>query len=113
MARKSGLSSMTYQELQRELRRRERSVSTLHRRRSRLAARLEALDARIREMGGSGNGTGRGGGGRRARNESTLPEALHKVLTGKTMRVTEVAEAVQKAGYKTNSRTFRVQVNIA
>jgi hypothetical protein len=29
------------------------------------------------------------------------------------MRVTDLAEAVQKAGYKTNSKTFRVQCNIA
>jgi hypothetical protein len=35
------------------------------------------------------------------------------VLKGKEMRVTDAAVAVQKAGYKTNSKTFRVQVNIA
>src|SRR5437660_12918852 len=78
-----------------------------------MAQRLAALDDRIRDMGGSVKGHAGAGGGRRARNEQTLPEALHAVLKGKTMRVTDVAEAVQKAGYRTNSKTFRVQVNIA
>jgi hypothetical protein len=40
-------------------------------------------------------------------------DALERALTGKTMSVTDVAEAVQKAGYRTNSSHFRTQVNIA
>jgi hypothetical protein len=40
-----------------------------------------------------------------------LIEALGKVLDGKTMSVTEVSEAVQKAGYKTTSPSFRTIVN--
>jgi hypothetical protein len=43
----------------------------------------------------------------------TLAETMAKVLKGKTMRVTDIAEAVQKAGYRTNSNHFRTQVNIA
>ena len=41
-----------------------------------------------------------------------LHAALHNVLNGTTMGVSEVAQAVQKAGYKTRSENFRTMVNI-
>ena len=47
----------------------------------------------------------------RPRNTGSLVEALKKLLTGKTMTVTEMADAVQKAGYKTSSPNFRTIVN--
>jgi hypothetical protein len=47
----------------------------------------------------------------RPRNAGSLVEALKKLLTGKTMSVTEMAAAVQKAGYKTSSPNFRTIVN--
>lgn len=40
-----------------------------------------------------------------------LVEALVKVLTGRTMSVTEVTQAVQDAGYQTSSANFRTIVN--
>ena len=49
--------------------------------------------------------------GRRPRNAGSLIESLRKLLTGKTMSVTEMADAVQKAGYKTSSPNFRTIVN--
>ncbi|MDY7108645.1 MAG: hypothetical protein SYC29_08400 [Planctomycetota bacterium] len=49
--------------------------------------------------------------GSRPRNTGSLVEALKKLLTGKTMTVTEMADAVQKAGYKTSSPNFRTIVN--
>jgi predicted TIM-barrel enzyme len=53
--------------------------------------------------------------GRRGRrsNKVTLAVALSQVLKDKTMRVTDAADAVRAAGYKTGSRSSRVQVNIA
>ena len=48
---------------------------------------------------------------KRHRNDSNLVEALQKVLSGKVMGVTEVARAVQEAGYKTTSPNFRTIVN--
>lgn len=48
---------------------------------------------------------------KRHRNESNLVEALQQVLAGKVMGVTEVAKAVQEAGYKTTSPNFRTIVN--
>jgi len=47
----------------------------------------------------------------RPRNETSLVGALQKLLTNKTMSVTEMAEAVQKAGYQTSSPNFRTIVN--
>jgi hypothetical protein len=40
-----------------------------------------------------------------------LVEALAAVLKGKTMTVSNAAEAVKKSGYKTNAANFRVMVN--
>jgi hypothetical protein len=111
----TGLSRLSFQQLQTELRRRHRKVAVLQRRRDRIARKVASLDELIAAVGGTVVARLRIGPGRgRARNEKPLAEALHEVLKGsKPMRVTDLAEAVQKAGYKTNSRTFRVQVNIA
>ena len=40
-----------------------------------------------------------------------LEDALAKTLTGHTMGVSEVADAVQAAGYQTTSPNFRTIVN--
>jgi hypothetical protein len=106
---------MSYEDLQRELRRRQRSVGKLQRKRSALVSRLAQLDDQIRSMGGSTNGFAVRGsrGGGRPRNDMTLTQALQKVLSGKTLRVTDAADAVQRAGYRTSSSNFRTQVNIA
>lgn len=119
MAKRSGgmnLSSLPAAVLHRELRRRQGRVSALVRRRDRLVAKLDKLDAQIREMGGAaggrrgGSGTGMGAA-TRASNSAGLADSLAKVLSGKTMGVTEASEAVQKAGYKTNAANFRTIVN--
>ncbi len=51
------------------------------------------------------------GSRKRHRNDTNLVEALRSVLSGTTMGVSEVAEAVQVAGYKTTSPNFRTIVN--
>lgn len=95
--------------LQAELRRREGLVNRLRRQHARLIERAAKIEQQIRELGGL---TGDEEGGRvRPRNDSNLTEALVKVLTGKTMAVTEAAEAVQRAGYRTTSPNFRTIVN--
>ena len=75
-------------------------------------AKVAKIDAMIAALGGSSGG---GGAGRRGRgsNDATLADYLRRALTGNTMGVTEVAEAVQKIGYKTNSPNFRTIVNAA
>jgi hypothetical protein len=119
--RGSGLTAISMTEIQAELRRRARMADTLRRKRARLMAKLVALDDRIRDLGGviqrgpgRPPGSGRVGaipGRKRPRNESNLADALAKVLKGKTMGVTEAAEAVQKAGYRTSAANFRTIVN--
>ena len=110
MARPSSLARLSISDLEAEIRRRQRSTGTLERRRARLAARLDALDRKIELLGGTASPRG---GGTRAKNKMTLNEALVSVIKGKPLSVTEAAEAVQRAGYRTNSSNFRTQVNIA
>lgn len=111
MARRASsgsLSSLPISQLQAELRRRQRGVGTLIRRRDKLMAKLAALNEQIAAAGGSV-----GGLRVRPQNSMNLVDALCKVLHGKTMGVTEVAEAVRKAGYNTNAANFRTIVNQA
>ena len=107
----SGLAGMSIAELSAEIRRRKGGLKTLERRRAKIVVKLSRLDDQIQALGGIVGGRGRGGG--RPRNEMSLTETLAQVVKGKSMSVTDAAEAVQKAGYRTNSNNFRTQVNIA
>jgi len=109
--RSGGLSTVSFGDLRRELSRRQRRVGGLERRRDRLMSKVRALESEIADLGGSIGGGLHLGVRRRPRNEMNLVEALHRVLTDKVMSVTDVAEAVQKAGYKTTSPSFRTIVN--
>lgn len=125
--RRPALANYPIAELQREMERRAAQVGDMVRERDGLLARLEELDAVIEVFGGTsarakpGRGPGRparktaGGRGKvgrtRPRNEMSLAEALCRLLKNKTMGVTEITSAVQKAGYKTNAENFRTIVN--
>jgi len=131
--RRSRLSVIPVVALQAELARRQGQLGSLIKEHTDLSERLDSVRSEIEALGGLVDGTGRSGrtGGRRGarpgrrasrtrtrggrpRNESNLVDSLAKVLKGKEMSVTDVAEAVQKAGYKTTSpRHFRTMVNIA
>jgi hypothetical protein len=104
-----GVGGLSVADLRRELRRRERDVGVLMRQRERALERVKMLDAQIADLGGSVNG------GlhvrKRPKNDMNLVDSLRKVLDGKTMSVTDVSEAVQKAGYQTTSPSFRTIVN--
>ncbi len=110
-----GLKNVSSDALTRELARRQGMASTLMRQRQKLAAQLDALDRKIARFGGSAPSgrRGRGPGQPRGQNSSTLAGALAALLKGKTMSVTDMAQAVQDAGYKTNSPNFRTIVNAA
>ena len=104
---------MSFADLHKELRKRERRVLTLVKQRARALAKVARLDGLIRDAGGA-IGSGRVGaipGRRREKNEMNLAQSLAKVLKGKTMGVTEVAGEVQKAGYRTTAENFRTIVN--
>ena len=134
--RKSRLSTISLMDLQNELRRREGVLGQLMQARQRIASELAELDSRIRAEGGTVTGgagaammprrrgrpvgsknkatpahgrrmrAGRGGG-------LSLPQALHKVLTGTQMSVADVAQAVKKVGYQSSSPNLRTMVNAA
>jgi chromosome segregation ATPase len=106
MGKAASLANMSVSELQREIARRRRSVSSLLRKRERLANKLKELDALIAETGGNA-----GGVRVRPENSVTLLQAMQKSLKGKTMSVTELAEQVKKDGYQTFAANFRVMVN--
>jgi hypothetical protein len=110
MSKGGALANLPLSDLNREIARRQRTGKTILRKRERLAAKLQALDSQIAEMGLT-KGVAGLGARTRPKNEMNLVAALAKVLDGKTMSVTDVSEAVQKAGYKTTSPSFRTIVN--
>ncbi|MFI4898356.1 MAG: hypothetical protein ACIARR_11080, partial [Phycisphaerales bacterium JB059] len=101
---------MSTNELERELSRRQTAARRLERKRERLAEQLEEVERELSELGGLG-GISIGGVRKRPRNEMNLADSLAKVLKSKTMSVTDVTEAVQKAGYRTSAANFRTIVN--
>lgn len=109
--------------LQAELQRRGSELQKLEAKRETLMEEVDRIDNEIsvisaaigapagaRRTAGAGR-VRRAGGRKRPRNAKSLEVALADVLKGKTMGVTEVAEAVQRAGYKTTSPNFRTIVN--
>ena len=114
MARRS-INGVTTDDLRAELRRRQRRLPALERKRKQLLTKLEGIEAEIGSIDGAATSRrrGRAGAGRtRPRNEQTLAEAITKVLKpDKPMSVTGVAEAVQRAGYKTHAANFYTIVN--
>lgn len=111
-----GLDRMSIADLQREIAKRARQSRSLLKRRQKAAEKLARLDAQIRALSGSSAGAlGGGGDGRRRRlkNDMSLSEAMVKLLRGKTMRMTDIAEGVLRSGYMTNAKNFRSIVNQA
>ena len=108
-----GLRSVTIDELTTELRRRQKDLDKLVEKRDRLAAQLAELDREIATVGGAGGFgiTARGVIRRRPRNTTNLADALVAELKGKTMGVSEVADAVLASGYRTSAANFRTIVN--
>lgn len=109
-AQSAGLETMSSAALQAELARRQRQASSLLRKRDRLREQLAEIEREISEMGANAV-VGVEPGRKRARNAENLVEAMHRVLTGTELTVTELAEAVQAAGYVTTSPNFRTIVN--
>jgi hypothetical protein len=113
-----GLAKVSVDEIERELARRRTVASQLEAKRTRLLGKLAELELEIRGHGGGDvavpdGGRGRNWGRARGGRATTLTHALVSVLKGKAMSVTEMAEAVKKAGYKTTSANFRTIVNAA
>lgn len=111
-SRTGSLANLSTADLAREMQRRQGALSRLESKRDRLLEQAAALDAEILALGGAMGGlTASGGIRKRPRNDANLIESMAAVLKGQTMSVTEVAEAVQGAGYRTTSPNFRTIVN--
>jgi len=109
MIRLRGGGNLSIDELERMLADRKTRVTKLMKQRDKLQAKLDGLDREIVSLGGNG----RGGRRTRARNDVSLVDAIETAMgkSGKPMRVGEITEAVQSAGYRSNSANFRGIVN--
>jgi hypothetical protein len=103
---------LTIRDLERMLAKRRSALDELTRERSQVQKRMDALDVKIRSLSGGAGTSGLTGGGR-ARNAMSLVAALSDVLTkaDKPLRVGEIVEKVQAAGYRSNAANFRGLVN--
>lgn len=104
----TALGSVSVEELQAELARRNRKVSSLERKREKLREQLAAVEA---ELSAHGALSATGGIRKRPKNELSLVETLQQVLKGQTLSVTEAAQAARDAGYMTTAANFRTIVN--
>jgi hypothetical protein len=102
-------ASLSVGELERLLRKRQREIASLTRKRAKVEKKLQALDERIRAA--SGTGSIKLGG--RAKNEVTLIDAIESAFKGgtKPLTVGEIMERVLAAGYQSTSANFRGIVN--
>jgi len=105
------LSDVSTTALEAELERRASQVDELLEERDQLASRLSEIDDMLAALKVSTGPVTRTGGRRRPRNKQNLADSLAGVLKGRELSVTELTEAVQKAGYKTSSPNFRTIVN--
>lgn len=131
-ASSGGLAMISVEALQSELARRAKAAEKLYALRDRALAKVAAIEAKIRAAGAPldsdrpaaapaaigarrGPGRPRGSKTRRGRggNAMSLVSSLQQLLTGKSMGVNEMTKAVQDAGYKSTSKTFRTIVNQA
>lgn len=112
-ARKSGrtLNVVSTADLHAELNRRQGQASKLAARHKALLKEIAEVESMLAAFGVTSGSRRAGKVRKRPKNDSNLEVALAKVLKGKTMGVTEVAEAVQAAGYRTTSPNFRTIVN--
>lgn len=135
VGRPSHLASASTIELKRELERRQGMVQELARQRDALIAEVQELESIFGSSAGSGISNGRrtrwtSGRARRGRpalnqtgprrgrrgrgpNAKSLVSTLQSTLAGTTMAVSDITEAVRKAGYHSKSANFRNIVNQA
>jgi len=119
------LAGVSVSQLKAELARRRKAVPRLDRKRAKLRKALAAVDRQIAELTGekvARRGAGvrakvaakprRGRRGRKAPRPGSLKALLIAAMAGrKSLSVGEALQAVLDAGYKTQSKNFRLLVN--
>jgi len=111
MARPISGTNLSLVQLQQFMEVRRHELVKLRRKRAAAQREVDVLDRQIdRIEGGLG---GRRGGNGRARNEKSLNDTIEQVLkgSGKPMKVADIVDAVQRAGYRSSSANFRGIVN--
>src|SRR5688572_19490936 len=109
MARTRSTVDLSLAQLERLMQSRRTEVIRLTRQRDKLQKKLDALNDRISEVSGgavgASSGSGGGNGRGRARNEVSLQDAIHQVLSKGSgpMAVGDIMEKVRAAGYRSNS----------
>ncbi len=113
MPRPKRVDGLSIGDLQAMIRQRKSRIGDLRKARRKLQKQLDAVDRDLALLEGA-NGRARGGGtGSRPRNDVSLVDAIHAVLksNGKPMRVGDITEKVQEAGYRSSSANFKGIVN--
>jgi len=121
----AAIRNLSVADIRRELARREAGATRLVRQRTKLAKRLATLDAELADLGvdsprglrgrrGPRGGARKAARRRRSRGGLTLVAALEKGVTvGKVVSPMEASAAAKRAGYRTASKTFGIQVATA
>ena len=110
--------TLSTEELQAELNRRQGSTGRLQAKRDQLAQQIADIDAELRALGHeprrmltqplASNGR------RRAHNDVSLPDAIAKATEiGATASPSEMAKMVKDNGYKSHARNFNMMVSNA
>lgn len=107
MPRLSSSADMSLAQLEKLMNSRRKDLAKLTRQRLKVQKKLDSIDEKIAAIGGSA------GGGRRARNEMSLQDLIHQVLSkaGGPMAVGDILAKVNAAGYRSNSANFRGIIN--
>ena len=113
MARTASTSNMNILDLERVLNDRKRLLEKLMKKRAKAQLKVDAIDSEISKVSGGAISLGGRGTGSRAHNDRPLPDYIEEVLgkNGKPMKVGDIVAAVQSAGYKSNSKSFKNIVN--
>jgi len=102
-------------ELKTEIARRVSRVKKLYATRRRLLKHLKKVEAELAAIGETLNSSSFDGqssaAGRRHKNKANLVDVMARVMQGKEpLRVPEIAKAVKRAGYRSQSRFFRSMI---
>ncbi|NLW87383.1 MAG: hypothetical protein GXY38_10965 [Planctomycetes bacterium] len=114
------LSAASIEDLQSELRKRQKQLPKLQQKRRQLLAQLAEIDRCIFALGGGASGpavraSAPAGNGKRLSNGKTLSQQLVELLGASKsgMRISELVKAVRHAGYKSAAKDFYSVVAMA
>jgi hypothetical protein len=115
MPRTAAVSNLSVADLERIIRSRHKALRKLERQRAKWQKKVDDVDRKIAALGGATGRRRRGGAGIRARNETSLSDAIAHVLAKSrgSIAVGDIMEGVLSAGYRSSSGNFRGIVNQA